>query len=205
MLFCLLLQEKYFYKVRWRGYGPGGDTWEPQNNLYTCHDVIEEYKSKLINKKRFKSIGQLNCENNVKKNSKGENEERKEKGSKCLDQSKDNFLKYLEIGKIDVFKEDLYSRVKNRSSNKLGNILEQDELVGRKLRSRLRLKKSTNVFEKHFDNLEKLNIQIGEEQKTPLIYASEVGNLNLVVFLLKKGASKNAQDKNGNTALIMVS
>jgi len=159
----------------------------------------------LIKKKRFKSIGQLNCENNVNKNSKGENEERKEKGSKCLDQSKDNFWKDLENGKIDVFKEDLYSRVKNRSSNKLGNILEQDELVGRKLRSRLRLKKSTNVFEKHFDNLEKLNIQIGEEQKTPLIYASEVGNLNLVVFLLKKGASKNAQDKNGNTALIMVS
>ena len=31
------------YKVRWRGYGPSWDTWEPYENLQACVDMIEAY------------------------------------------------------------------------------------------------------------------------------------------------------------------
>lgn len=32
------------YKVRWKGYGPEDDTWEPKQNLESCQDMIEDYE-----------------------------------------------------------------------------------------------------------------------------------------------------------------
>lgn len=31
------------YKVRWLGYSPSWDTWEPYENLLSCVDMIDEY------------------------------------------------------------------------------------------------------------------------------------------------------------------
>eukprot|EP00268_Persea_americana_P017969 TRINITY_DN18797_c0_g2_i7.p1 TRINITY_DN18797_c0_g2~~TRINITY_DN18797_c0_g2_i7.p1 ORF type:complete len:892 (-),score=136.39 TRINITY_DN18797_c0_g2_i7:1238-3835(-) len=41
------------FKVRWKGYGPSGDTWEPIEGLRKCQDairdfVIEGFKSKIL-------------------------------------------------------------------------------------------------------------------------------------------------------------
>ncbi|XP_006814390.1 uncharacterized protein LOC102807960 [Saccoglossus kowalevskii] len=39
------------YLIRWKGYGPSDDTWEPEEHLVDCQDVLEEYKLKQSNLK----------------------------------------------------------------------------------------------------------------------------------------------------------
>ena len=34
------------YLIRWKGYGPEGDTWEPVSNIHT-DEVIQDYLSKI--------------------------------------------------------------------------------------------------------------------------------------------------------------
>ena len=42
-----VFQGKTMYKVRWKGYGPEEDTWEPIENLESCLDIVEEYTNRL--------------------------------------------------------------------------------------------------------------------------------------------------------------
>ena len=36
--------RKVFYKVRWKGYPPSQDTWEPQDHLGEgCEEIIDAY------------------------------------------------------------------------------------------------------------------------------------------------------------------
>lgn len=37
--------KKVFYQIRWKGYGPSGDTWEAEASL-ACPDIIKRYKAK---------------------------------------------------------------------------------------------------------------------------------------------------------------
>lgn len=39
-------QGKLYYQVRWKGFGPEEDTWEPEENLFDCSDVLDEYWNK---------------------------------------------------------------------------------------------------------------------------------------------------------------
>lgn len=36
-------EEEYFYLVRWQGYGPEHDTWEPRSNLTNSSEAVKEY------------------------------------------------------------------------------------------------------------------------------------------------------------------
>jgi hypothetical protein len=36
------------YRIRWKGYGPEEDTWEPVSNLFDSEHSIQEYLSSLI-------------------------------------------------------------------------------------------------------------------------------------------------------------
>ncbi|XP_020798015.1 heterochromatin protein 1 isoform X2 [Drosophila serrata] len=38
------------YRIRWKGFGPKDDTWEPEANLF-CEGLIEKYKRELITQK----------------------------------------------------------------------------------------------------------------------------------------------------------
>lgn len=43
------------YRIKWLGYGPESNTWEPLKHLY-CEDLIEEFEAKLIDRKTFKGV-----------------------------------------------------------------------------------------------------------------------------------------------------
>ena len=46
--------EKVYYMIKWLGYGPECNTWEPIENLY-CTDLIKTFEEKLVKKKQGKS------------------------------------------------------------------------------------------------------------------------------------------------------
>uniref|UniRef100_A0A8C5WRG3 Chromo domain-containing protein n=1 Tax=Laticauda laticaudata TaxID=8630 RepID=A0A8C5WRG3_LATLA len=39
------------YKVRWKGYAPDDDTWEPEEHLKDCKEVLLEFRKKMLDNK----------------------------------------------------------------------------------------------------------------------------------------------------------
>ncbi|XP_054163077.1 M-phase phosphoprotein 8-like [Oppia nitens] len=168
------------FRVRWKGYGPQSDTWEPESNLQTVWKMVEKYKNKMNNKMSLLSTNNKrrgrpsttcsNTSNNSTDNSQSkkhsslhivqQKQQQQQQQQSLLSKSikkhkttlklniklnnttnektivmkkihkkrlkycfttektKNTFWKDLEEGKIDVFKEDLYSRVKSRASSR---------------------------------------------------------------------------------------
>uniref|UniRef100_A0A8D0CA49 M-phase phosphoprotein 8 n=1 Tax=Salvator merianae TaxID=96440 RepID=A0A8D0CA49_SALMN len=42
---------KILYKVRWKGYSPDDDTWEPEEHLEDCKEVLLEFRKKIVDTK----------------------------------------------------------------------------------------------------------------------------------------------------------
>ncbi|XP_062983113.1 M-phase phosphoprotein 8 isoform X2 [Elgaria multicarinata webbii] len=42
---------KIVYKVRWKGYSPDDDTWEPEEHLEDCREVLLEFRKKIVDTK----------------------------------------------------------------------------------------------------------------------------------------------------------
>lgn len=40
----------HVYKIRWLGYGPSSDTWEPEANLKNCPTILHEYQKTMTDK-----------------------------------------------------------------------------------------------------------------------------------------------------------
>jgi DNA (cytosine-5)-methyltransferase 1 len=36
-------KHKRMFLIRWEGYSPSDDTWEPEENLLDCKEALEEY------------------------------------------------------------------------------------------------------------------------------------------------------------------
>ena len=51
----LCCQGQTQYKVRWAGYGPDNDTWEPTENLESCKDLLDAYVERLVRHAEKKS------------------------------------------------------------------------------------------------------------------------------------------------------
>ncbi|XP_023223093.1 M-phase phosphoprotein 8-like isoform X1 [Centruroides sculpturatus] len=92
------LNGKMYYKVRWTGYHVKESTWEPQENLLTCMDMVETYVQSRVAKQKAK-------------------QDALEANDKPVP-PKDTFWKDFEEGKINVFEQDMYSRVKKARSQK---------------------------------------------------------------------------------------
>ncbi|KAM8976483.1 M-phase phosphoprotein 8 [Pelodytes ibericus] len=46
------VEGNVMYRVRWKGYGSDGDTWEPEAHLDDCKEVLLEFRRKLLEAKQ---------------------------------------------------------------------------------------------------------------------------------------------------------
>lgn len=44
-----------YYRVRWKGFGAEEDTWEPEENLFDCKNVLDQYWKKFKAEKAKKA------------------------------------------------------------------------------------------------------------------------------------------------------
>ncbi|KAK3577828.1 hypothetical protein CHS0354_000222 [Potamilus streckersoni] len=78
------------YKIRWWGYGPEDDTWEPLQNMQSCMDLLDIYEKRRQQKEDEKRKAQMKCSSTIQKDRKD-----------------------LESGHSD-FALDMYSKVKSK-------------------------------------------------------------------------------------------
>ncbi|XP_064617661.1 M-phase phosphoprotein 8-like isoform X2 [Liolophura sinensis] len=124
------INGRLLYKVRWRGYSPNWDTFEPEENLQTCLDLIDDFKSRreqlkqqrTLERRRRKALMEgrilpesVDCDNKTS-TSTGVTVPGSHMASSVSDPDtlKDTFWRDLEEGKVNLFETDMYSKVKGQ-------------------------------------------------------------------------------------------
>ncbi|KAK3098698.1 hypothetical protein FSP39_022191, partial [Pinctada imbricata] len=107
------------YKVRWKNYGPADDTWEPIDNLQSCLDLVEDFKNKKEEEKK-KRAEERKRKKAIMEGKMMSDDDSSRDSRESIDPDTDNyhstfkngFWKDLELGKLNLFTTDMYSRVK---------------------------------------------------------------------------------------------
>jgi hypothetical protein len=42
--------DRWYYRIKWKGYGPKSNTWEPKANLEHAEKILKKYHQKLLKK-----------------------------------------------------------------------------------------------------------------------------------------------------------
>uniref|UniRef100_A0A2C9M0Z7 Chromo domain-containing protein n=1 Tax=Biomphalaria glabrata TaxID=6526 RepID=A0A2C9M0Z7_BIOGL len=115
---------KLCYKVRWKGYGPEADTWQPLADLANVQDMIEEFKKeKAVEAKKRKQKPAVEApepkeikEQTSDSNSPSDMDNEAQQYDPEYGTVKDKFWKDLELGRVDhysdLFSGDMYSKIK---------------------------------------------------------------------------------------------
>ncbi|CAL1546913.1 unnamed protein product, partial [Lymnaea stagnalis] len=121
---------KLCYKVRWKGYGPEADTWQPLADLANVQDMIEDFKKEKADEAREKRKQKPPKDTASKPSSRlvsSKAETPASATSSDMDDDgqqydpeygtvKDKFWKDLELGRVDhysdLFSGDMYSKIK---------------------------------------------------------------------------------------------
>ncbi|XP_050394413.1 M-phase phosphoprotein 8 [Patella vulgata] len=118
---------KSLYKVRWRGYPPSHDTWEPVENLASCLDMIEDFdamreesrRKRAEERKKKQAIMEGRLQEDVSYSPISSQTTPESSSPFMIDENpettlKDTFWKDLEEGKVNLFATDMYSKVKGQ-------------------------------------------------------------------------------------------
>jgi chromodomain protein Y len=52
-----VVNREWKYLIAWKGYGSKDNTWEPEQNLKDCKDLLKEFKEKHMRKSKSGSRG----------------------------------------------------------------------------------------------------------------------------------------------------
>uniref|UniRef100_A0A1I8GI69 Chromo domain-containing protein n=1 Tax=Macrostomum lignano TaxID=282301 RepID=A0A1I8GI69_9PLAT len=133
-----LLAEKFengvaHFKVRWKNYSSAHDTWEPESNLSSVAELVQQFRQKgaVASGSGVGSSAHTTASSSSRK--RNANRKWDVVPASQLVASKTKFFDDLEAGKIDIRSNDLYSRVKcrrriNGDSESAASDLDDDEI-----------------------------------------------------------------------------